>query len=380
MFSNTGDRKPSIFCLAPLNGWDNYQLVKNCGALPYIFHKEYGFRSVMVGVCRYASPEEYTLLKYLPGVEMDFYTDSSVEAKVKYIEQHAWEIDVLVLHGFWPEYTSIVAKYKECNPQGKVYMETDINSHSFDREQWSYPPFLQMLANCDVIGASCRSMQKAVSQKWPCRVEYLPNGFFSFTDIDLSTNYNVKENIILTVGRIGSSQKNNEELIKAFAKIYKKIPDWKLQLTGPTTEDFNKFFNQFCLKNNPGLFHKINLTGSITDKNELMAQYKRAKIFALTSTFEGGTPNVIGEALFNGCYIISSEIDGASDAVNNGLCGKTYPTGNIDALANCLLTACQDEALLQNGFDQAISYAHKKMDFKKVIARLYYLLFQEDHN
>ena len=37
------ERKKTIYCFAPNYGWDNQQLVKNCGALPLVFHKKYGF-------------------------------------------------------------------------------------------------------------------------------------------------------------------------------------------------------------------------------------------------------------------------------------------------------------------------------------------------
>lgn len=369
------NRPKSIFSLEVASGWNNYQLVKNCGALAAVFHKNYGFRAVMLGACAEGRPEKYSLLKNLPGVEMIFLPDSSLETKVQYMTDHAQEIDVLVLHGCFPEFAPITAKYKEVNPAGKIYMETDVNSHFLDRIIWNTPSFLQLLNDCDVIGASCRSMQQIVSRKWPCQVEYLPNGFYNFTNEDLSVDYRQKENLILTVGRIGSEQKRNEDLVAAFCKIYRQLPDWNLQLTGPITKEFQLFFNHLCIKQ-PALHKRIRLTGSINEKKELLAQYKRAKIFALTSTFEGGTPNVIGEALSCGCHIITSNIDGAADATNEGACGNIYPIGDTNALAELLLDVCQNESLLQKSFKQSLSYSQTKMDFEKVMARLYYLLFE----
>jgi hypothetical protein len=49
------------------------------------------------------------------------------------------------------------------------------------------------------------------------------------------------------------------------------------------------------------VLERVAFTGAITDKAELYSEYAKAKIFALTSTLEGVTPNVYAEALFHGC-------------------------------------------------------------------------------
>ncbi|WP_082618680.1 glycosyltransferase [Ligilactobacillus agilis] len=51
----------------------------------------------------------------------------------------------------------------------------------------------------------------------------------------------------------------------------------------------------------------MQLVGPVADKAKLENYYARAKVFALSSYSEG-SPNVIGEALRNGCYIITSKI------------------------------------------------------------------------
>ena len=119
------------------------------------------------------------------------------------------------------------------------------------------------------------------------------------------------------------------------------------------------------------------MTGPIFEKKELINEYKRAKIFALTSVLEGGTPNVVAEALFCGCYMITSDIDASDDVIDNGRCGQKYECGDIEALAEILYHSCVGAERLLQGGRRSIAYAQEEYDFEKIIQRLYWLLFKE---
>lgn len=367
------EKTQGIYSIAPNNGWNDQQLTKNCGIVPYLFHKKYGYRAVMVGT---RLQKEYpSLERYVKGVEMDFLPDASWESECSYLNMHYQEIDLLVLHGLFPFYFPILHHYRELRPDGKVYLELDANAPYEDRLEWTHPAFLRFFQECDVIGASCHRMQKSLGQKWPCVVEYLPNGFYNFDQLDMQVDFSKKENVILTVGRIGTAQKRNEELLEAFARVYQCLPDWSVRLVGRIEPTFERWFKDFCLRY-PRISRQIVMTGPIFEKKELIKEYKRAKIFALTSVLEGGTPNVVAEALFSGCYMITSDIDAADDVIDEGRCGQKYQCGNIDALADILYHVCgDDEQLLQVG-RRSIAYAEEEYDFEKIIQRLYWLLFR----
>ena len=74
-------------------------------------------------------------------------------------------------------------------------------------------------------------------------------------------NFSEKENIILTVGRLGTHQKATEVLLEAFSLIYKKN-NWTLHLAGEIDENFKpfieKFFNRF-----PNIKHRIIFHGNL---------------------------------------------------------------------------------------------------------------------
>jgi glycosyltransferase involved in cell wall biosynthesis len=122
-----------------------------------------------------------------------------------------------------------------------------------------------------------------------------------------------KENIIMTAGRIGSVQKNNIPLVRAFALLANDFPDWKLILAGSYEEaDRKKLMNDAFrgLRYSPEIFKRIIFTGNLS-KTELYKYYAKAKIFALTSRLEG-FPNVCCEALANGCFmVIADRLDAA---------------------------------------------------------------------
>ena len=79
-------------------GWWNQRLLKDCGIIPYLLHKNYGFNSVLVGYNEKIPAFPY-LDTYLKGVKMDFLPDNKIETRIKYIDSHAEDIDLLILYG-----------------------------------------------------------------------------------------------------------------------------------------------------------------------------------------------------------------------------------------------------------------------------------------
>ena len=364
-------RRRGIYAFAPYKGWNNQQLTKNCGLVPYLFHKLWGWHAVMVG----GRVGEYPALKDVPGLELDLLENPDMEYQLAYLEAHIGDMDVLVLHGVFPFYFHIVQRYRELRPSGKIYLELDANSYYEDRIPQT-PELLWFLGECDVAGASIRKMQTWLSTKWPICVDYLPNGFYDLSGMYQEPRFEAKENVILEVARIGSPEKRTEDLMLAFAQIAARFPDWQLRLVGGLDERFLPSKESFE-RQHPELRDRVVFTGAIYDKAKLFEEYRRAKIFALMSSSEGG-PNVISEALWGGCYIITSDVDGAMDFINGGACGMHYPIGDVRALADCLAKACADPARVLRGGQAALSYGREVFDFVKIVRRLRYLLFGEE--
>lgn len=346
-------------------GWVNAQLLKDCGVIPYLLHKNHGCDAAMVG----SKLGEYSNLSYVEGLKLEFLPDGD---KAVYLKREAQNIDCLLLYGPYQTYYPLVELYKQLNPHGKVSLALDANASWMDRIQWTEPVFRQFMDRCDVITCAGRAMQRHLNEKWPWPIEYIPNGFYNFSSKPWSVDFGRKENIILTVGRLGTPQKATNVLLEAFAKIASQVPGWELHLAGGIESSFTEWLNEFW-ERYPELKERIHFLGSILDRDVLYETYQRAKIFALTSTWEG-FPNVIPEALFSGDAIAITKIDEYQDATDNGRCGLASEIGDVDGFADILLRLCQSENLSEM-CRSAYAYAQRVYDMERIVARLHTLIF-----
>jgi glycosyltransferase involved in cell wall biosynthesis len=114
------------------------------------------------------------------------------------------------------------------------------------------------------------------------KVDWIPNPLTIKND----NNHIEKENILLYVGRIDTTQKKVDYLLKIWSMIYKKYPDWRLSIVGDG-EESEKLENIAKKKK----LERVTFHG----KQNPIPFYKKAKILCMTSTFEG-FPLVLAEA------------------------------------------------------------------------------------
>ena len=299
-----------------------------------------------------------------------------MQARLDYLDAHAADIDLLMLYGAYPKHMATVEHYKKIRPDGKIYLATDMNMGWAKKIPALHPRYQQFLHSCDVIGACNSVTKKYMSKMWNIEVELIKNGWYNFTGTTFDDT--PKENVILTVGRIGSQQKQNHILLDAFAAVARDIPDWSLKLVGSIDDSFRPHIKEF-FGIYPNLRERVIFSGLIEDKAALMNEYKRAKIFCLTSKFEGA-PNAATEALWAGDFVITSSIDAADDITDCGRCGRIFPIGKTYTLARLLKKTCRDKKLLLKGGKHAASYARNEYDESKIVDNLYSILFEANHD
>ena len=142
------------------------------------------------------------------------------------------------------------------------------------------------------------------------------------------------------------------------------------------TPEFEAYARSF-FSTRPALAERVSFSGQILDKAALFEEYRKAKVFALTS-FKEGAPNVATEALFGGCYIVTSDIDASADMVDDGACGEIFPIDDEAALTALLLRLLGDSSRIRRGGERSVRYGRETFDFTKIIQRLYYLLWEGD--
>lgn len=164
------------------------------------------------------------------------------------------------------------------------------------------------------------------------------------------TDWQEKEQVALFVGRL-ARQKSVDKLIRAWARA--AIPSWKLFVVGSGPEEAR-------LKR---LATKLGVADSISFEGHRPPQsyYRRAKLFCLTSIYEG-YPMTLIECQAHGVVpVIYDSFPAAKEMVANGYNGLLVPAFNEAQYAEGLRRLAVDDSLLQqmsgHGYEEVGKYA-----------------------
>jgi len=123
--------------------------------------------------------------------------------------------------------------------------------------------------------------------------------------------------------------KNVNGILRALAILNKKNTEWEMSFIGPASKENLKL--SFDL----GLSKQIAWNGALL-YSEVAKEMQRADVLIHFSKYEN-LPCVVNEALCCGLPVISSNVGGISELVNNSN-GILVENENIDQLANAMLT------------------------------------------
>ena len=273
----------------------------------------------------------------------DLYTVTS-----EYVSNHAREIDVFVCFFGEPCTDILVNTYKKMNPQGKVYIKLDIDPYNIEIPKWKIP-FSRIknnlfrrkfFSNVDV--ASCETSlayEQLKSGKNPSKffgdkLVFVPNGIDEEEIENMkieSIDYCKKDKVIITIGRLGTYQKNTEMFLEAIGLL--NLKDWKVYMVGSVEMGFEQQKRKF-MKEHPELEGKVIWTGYISDRLSIYKLLNRSRVFALSSLFES-YGLVLIEAQRFGNYVVSTPVGAINDIVKNGY-GKIVPMGDAKEMAKVL--------------------------------------------
>jgi len=155
--------------------------------------------------------------------------------------------DVLMLIGFYDFNLKMIEKFKSVNPKGKINLKLDLNIHWLGRIVFDKYN-IDLLNECTLISVECKNLKEIINQKCPIKVEYIPNGFYN-SHINRNVEFKEKENIIITVGRLGNYQKATDILLEAFKIVSKKLTNWKLKLIGGIDPSFQVYIDNYMNTN-----------------------------------------------------------------------------------------------------------------------------------
>ncbi|WP_426110181.1 glycosyltransferase [Massilia sp. PWRC2] len=338
---------------------EKVHLAKDVGQIPFIFGRNYGYDATLVVestdpsfVTDVLSPhlavEKISPRGRIKGISL---------AAVLYIARNSRRIDILNLYHFCLQTKLLALLYRIRNPTGFIYVKLDLDIAE-ERAELLRPAksgkifqfFRNMLHErffnaVDLFSGESKEAVETTKLRFPKvqgKIEHVTNGFDMRNLVDLPDQ---KENLIITVGRIGTHQKNNELLLEAVQTL--TLGDWKIALIGPVNEEFRCIFDHL-IETRPDLRGRVTLVGPVNERSELLSWYARAKVFVLTSRYEG-FPLVFSEALSFGNFIVTTEVSGVKEITVNQRYGKV-----VEHSARAIAEALQDFTIKES-FNPALA-------------------------
>jgi hypothetical protein len=142
----------------------------------------------------------------------------------------------------------------------------------------------------------------------------------------------IKKKKIIAAGRLEDWYiKGFDVLIKAWAKIAYKYPEWILEIAGQGSEEQQKLINKMA--KDEQIEQQVHLLGFRTDMEKV---YKDAEIFVLSSRYEG-FGLVLIEAMSQGCACISTNHKGRqAEIITHNYDGLLCETNSVESLTIAL--------------------------------------------
>lgn len=384
--------KKKLVLLFTIKEFYNIHLYKDVGLVPYYLSKGYELETDII----YSNEKKVKVMEKFRNIklkELKYYNLEKIIKKIdkfkifenisfyRYLLKEAKKIDYLMLFHLGTDKFFLIILYKFFNRKGRVYLKLDIELKYIKHYNQNFKNIFRkiqknilknILKKVDLISCETKECFDEIRESGLCNLDisnklaYIPNGFDE--DYLIENNIKVKkfeekENIMITVGRIGTEQKNNEMLLNVINKI--DLKDWKIYIIGPYTEEFKKYYDGF-IKSNPDKKDKVILIGNIEDKNLLFDYYNRAKIFLLTSKWES-FGIVLVEALRFGDYIITTDVGGAKDITNNGKIGIVTEIENEEQYKNEILKVINKEINLEEKYSQSLGWSNKNFLWDSIV-------------
>lgn len=350
-------------------------LSKDIFLIPYYISKELG------GECKYLYTQNLgktEIPKLHRGVTIERTKNKNVwKVFLKEILTHAKDIDVLFLTGSSAVHMFATFLYKKINPKGKVVVFGDMEepqARELNQNGFHYSGGLAGYVKDKLTDYFFRHVTYLVANTaaYHLMTDLFErkhwNGllhFYPCLDDEKFESYGLKrkpfaekENVMVCVGRIGCYQKNTEMLLNALRKT--DLKDWKIYMLGPITSsfdlkeggDFQKVIDQF-FEECPWYKERLIFTGMVYDQKTVFEYYNRAKVLLMTSRHESWG-NVYSEAAALGCYILSTDVGGATLCSNDWKFGYRLKQENIGDLAKAIKEVVEGKVDMNE--EMSISY------------------------
>ena len=294
----------------------NLHLTKDVGLIPFYMQEVAGYDAALLG--RFPEKEYPALEGEVQGLEIikleDRGTISFLEkAAMDYIKKYAKRIDILQLSHLSRHTLLYGLIYKRHNPGGQLYIKLDAyNDDLRKRKKYARSKlknavlsrlerrFFKVVDLISIENKEGIDIAQQTYPEWSYKLIYIPLGA---NDRYLKKHFQKpvpKENLIISVGRIGSAEKNYDLLIRCLPFL--KLGDWKIILIGDVTPEFQQAWTEISLAH-PAVANQISFTGNISNRLELYGYYQKSRVFFLPSRVESFGISFV-EALYFGNLLV----------------------------------------------------------------------------
>lgn len=222
-------------------------------------------------------------------------------------------------------------------------------------EIWNHT-YQTMFEQCDcgILLSNClkQKIEQYIGKTNKLKVVYNPCPIINHT-----TNYK-KRNHILYAGTLYEA-KGYKDLIKTFAKIAIRYPDWKLVLAGNGETDQAQ---ELAIKT--GIEQQVKLLGWVNDEQKHKA-FCEAKALCLPSYAEG-FPMAVLDAWAYGLPVVTTDVGGIPDIADDGKNLLLFKPGDVDTLAEKLEAIISDEELCKRLSAESIKLATNKFSLNEI--------------
>ena len=183
--------------------------------------------------------------------------------------------------------------------------------------------------------------------------------------IDCEKNKHTNKKIV-TVGRL-TKQKNQEILIRAFAEISDKYPEYSLWIygDGELRGKLEQLVKDF------GLEKKVVFGGNVEDIHKRISD---AEIFVLPSNYEG-LSNALLEAMMMGFPCVSTRCAGSDEYIVNNENGLLVDIDDKEEMKTAILSYIENREFMERCGDNAKKVS-ERVSAKVVLQKWYVLISQ----
>lgn len=229
-----------------------------------------------------------------------------------------------------------------------------------------------------ILSQNREDIQTAIREKicHPEQIRFLGNGInvqrFDGTKMDEALLAQIRkefgladaEHVVGFVGRL-VQEKGILDLLQAARIVLQRRPKTKFLIIGPIDEEKHDTLTP-AIARDYGIGESCVFTGRREDMPEL---YALMDVFVLPS-YREGFPRSPMEASAMGVPCIATDIRGCREAVEHEMNGLLFPLGDVNALAQAILSILDDESFAQRLGKAGRQLAREKFDEQLVFAKV----------